>query len=461
MAQGGSDVPNWPVPEWSSRAVDVSRPVTFVAVVPCRIVDTRNAPGPYGGPIIPANTVRDFDLNSGSCSGIPAGVAAYSLNFTATQTQGFGDLRVWPTGASPPLVSTLNYVPNETVANAAIVPAAADGSISVVAAVSGTHLIIDINGYFTDRPDSNNRWIFSVGAASAPAFSAGNSAFQTNNCYGIRGVTSSGGDHSFGVVGWHTLNAQGEVGGVLSLQVGMGMPPYGPSGVRGEHLSSFGVLGISEAFLGVAGSNVTGGLEQTWGALACSDTVAVCGMGALSISGTKSFVEPHPTDPSRLIKYVSLEGPEAGTYFGGRGKFVRGVARIAVPESFRMVTAEENLSIQITPIGELATVAVVKIGLDEIVVKSSRNVEFFYTVNGLRRGYEDFTPIVEESFFMPRSAQARMPGSLSAEAKRKLVANGTYKEDGTVNLETARRLGWMEKWKKAGVATKAEQGGQE
>ena len=70
-------------------------------MVPCRIVDTRGAAGPYGGPILPANTVRDFDLDSGPCTEIPPGVDAYSLNFTVTQTQGPGDLRAWPTGSPP------------------------------------------------------------------------------------------------------------------------------------------------------------------------------------------------------------------------------------------------------------------------------------------------------------------------------------------------------------------------
>jgi hypothetical protein len=112
-----------------------------------------------------------------------------------------------------------------------------------------------------------------------------------------------------------------------------------------------------------------------------------------------------------------------------------------------MVTAEDGLRVQVTPIGELATVAVVRLGLDEIVIKGSRNVAFFYTVNGLRRGYEDFRPVVAEDFFVPRTAGYRMPGGLSAEAKRKLVANGTYNPDGTVNMDTAKRLGWTEKWK--------------
>ncbi|MFN2386618.1 MAG: hypothetical protein ABR576_10095 [Thermoanaerobaculia bacterium] len=459
-AQTGVRVDNWTVPQLGSKAVDITRPVTFVGMVPCRIADTRGPAGPYGGPILAANTQRDFDLDSGPCSQIPAGVDAYSLNFTATQTQGFGDLRVWPAGNAPPLVSTLNYVPNETVANAAIVPAGTNGAISVVAAVSGTHLIIDINGYFTDTPNVENWVDFRVQTAGGGAFEVRNLETAAAGSTGLIGITSSTGAGSYGVIGQNSNGPTNDNGGVR----GRGgpfftMPGYGQAGVRGENRDSFGVIGVTQGdtSLAVAGSNVNaGGAEEAWGGLACSNATAVCGGGNLSISGSKSFVEPHPTDASRVIKYVALEGPEAGTYFGGRSKFDRGIARISVPESFRMVTADEGLRVQVTPIGEMASVAVVKVGLDEIVVRGSRNVEFFYTVNGLRRGYEDFTPVVEEGFFMPRTAESRMPGALSAEAKRKLIANGTYNADGTVNLETAKRLGWTEKWKEASVPNDEE-----
>jgi hypothetical protein len=455
-AQIGAEVPNWGVPEWSGKATDVSRPVTFVAVTPCRIVDTRDPAGPYGGPALPPATTRNFDLNSGPCTGIPSEVAAYSLNITATQTQGFGDLRLWPTGATPPLVSTLNYVPNQTVANAAIVPADMNGSISIVAAVSGTHLIIDINGYFTDRPNPGAIWDFRAQRSNNPVLFVVNLEETASQSYGVWGYTSSTGFLSFGVLGTPGL-VSGEIGGVRGVAGAPAQPLYGPVGVRGESAVSFGVLGVSQTHFGVAGSNVGGaGVEETWGALACSATSAVCGMGTLNVTGTKSFVEPHPTDAAKVIEYVSLEGPEAGTYFRGRGKFTRGIARIPVPENFRMVTAGEGLSIQVTPIGEMATYAVVRIDLNEIVVKASRNVEFFYTVNGVRRGYENFEPIAEKSFFVPRLASSRMPASLSSEAKRKLIANGTYNADGTVNMQTAERLGWTEKWKSSGVAVEKD-----
>ena len=113
-----------------------------------------------------------------------------------------------------------------------------------------------------------------------------------------------------------------------------------------------------------------------------------------------------------------------------------------------MVTDAESLSIQVTPIGDMATVAVVRIGLDGIVVKGSRDVEFFYTVNGVRRAYNHWDPIPEnQRFFVPESSEAKLPKYLSEEERRRLIANGTYNPDGTVNMETAERLGWAKAWR--------------
>ena len=42
-----------------------SDPSTFNSVVPCRVVDTRGAPGPFGGPFFSANQTRTFVAPSG------------------------------------------------------------------------------------------------------------------------------------------------------------------------------------------------------------------------------------------------------------------------------------------------------------------------------------------------------------------------------------------------------------
>ena len=150
--------------------------------------------------------------------------------------------------------------------------------------------------------------------------------------------------------------------------------------------------------------------------------------------GRKYFVEPHPTDPSKEIRYVCLEGREAGTYFRGTGKIVNGFASIEVPEDFRMVTAERGLTVVATPVGGLAMLAAIHQGLDKIVIQGSSDVEFNYMVNGVRKAFENHEPISENRDFIPSSADdTRLVASLPAESVRRLKANGTLNGDGSIN----------------------------
>ncbi len=50
-----------------------------------------------------------------------------------------------------------------------------------------------------------------------------------------------------------------------------------------------------------------------------------------------------------------------------------------------------------------------------------------------------------------------MVEALSPEQKRRLIANGTYDPDGTVNTETARRLGWEKAWEDREKSTGEQQ----
>jgi YVTN family beta-propeller protein len=139
------------VANWSDGTVSViagaSAPaLQFIPVTPCRLADTRNPKGPFGGPRLNGGTSRDFAAPAGSC-GIPATAAAYSLNVTAVPSASLNYLTVWPTGQSQPTVSTLNSVDGRVKANAAIVPAGAGGAVSVFA-TGTTDVILDVNGYF-------------------------------------------------------------------------------------------------------------------------------------------------------------------------------------------------------------------------------------------------------------------------------------------------------------------------
>ncbi len=117
----------------------------FVPVTPCRVADTRNATGPFGGPEMAAGTIREFDVPQSSC-GIPSTAVAYSLNVTVVPNGSLGYLTIWPSGYAQPYVSTLNS-DGRVKANAAIVPAGNNGGVSVFV-TDLTQVILDIDGYF-------------------------------------------------------------------------------------------------------------------------------------------------------------------------------------------------------------------------------------------------------------------------------------------------------------------------
>jgi hypothetical protein len=465
-------VTNWKTPPLKMAATsDISGATPFIAVTPCRVVDTRNANGTYGGPSLPANGVRSFPIPGGPCSGIPA-AAAYSFNFTIANYHvgGGGFLTAYPTGSARPFVSTLNFGDGPPLANAAIVPASNSGSIDVYVSNS-THVIIDINGYYPDTRANLNggeqlSLIGTVGGSGlirAENLSTSTSIFTS----AIRGVAdgavanvagvfgeSSGSGANYGVKGVNDAGSL-ESAGVLGYSVGRtnydgSNGSFYRAGVRGEadpSSNGIGVLGVS-SYVGVGGdlTDSSTGDELAEGQLAVTGPWAVYAHGDIGATGTKSFLDPHPTDASKVIRYVSLEGPEAGTYFRGRGRFVNRQAIIDIPENFRMVTEEEGLTVHITPMGGIASVGVTSVSLQQIVAESTKDLEFSYVVYGVRKGYANFEPVVDGTTFVPRGPSAKMPAWLNASQKQRLIDNGTYNPDGTVNLKTALRLGWDKAW---------------
>lgn len=132
----------------------------FYPLTPCRVADTRSSQYPQGlgTPHLSGGVARDFPVLSSPC--VPAGgiAFAYSLNITAVPYPGPGSpmsyLEVLPTGSQPfTTVSTLNNPTGTIVANAAIVQAGVNDSITAVAS-DDTDLVIDINGYFGTIADN-------------------------------------------------------------------------------------------------------------------------------------------------------------------------------------------------------------------------------------------------------------------------------------------------------------------
>src|ERR1017187_9999067 len=122
--------------------------LAFYPLTPCRVADTRHPnAGGLGSPYLTGGQERSFPILNATACNIPSSAAAYSLNFTVVPHGPLGYLTVWPTGQSRPNVSTLNDIPGQNIANAAIVVAGASGEVSVYP-TNDTDLVIDINGYF-------------------------------------------------------------------------------------------------------------------------------------------------------------------------------------------------------------------------------------------------------------------------------------------------------------------------
>jgi hypothetical protein len=126
----------------------VPTPLVFYTVPPCRVVDTRNEAGPWGGPPLAAGAERVFTIMD-RCT-IPTSARSVSLNVAVTQADAPGNLSLYPAGISVPLVSAVNYVAGMTRSNNAIVPLSAAGALAVYCNQgSGTvHVILDVTGYF-------------------------------------------------------------------------------------------------------------------------------------------------------------------------------------------------------------------------------------------------------------------------------------------------------------------------
>jgi Bacterial Ig-like domain (group 3) len=129
--------------------------LSFVAMAPCRIADTRNPPGPFGSPAIVNMETRGFPILQSKC-GVPSTAVAYSLNVTVVPNGPLDYVTVWPAGLTRPLISLTNSFDGRVKANAAIVAAGTAGAINVFASTpTSTNIILDIDGYFVPSTSSS------------------------------------------------------------------------------------------------------------------------------------------------------------------------------------------------------------------------------------------------------------------------------------------------------------------
>jgi hypothetical protein len=85
--------------------------------------------------------------------GVPAsGVTSVVLNVTATEPSGPDSyLTLFPAGTAQPVASNLNFVAGETVANLVVVRVQ-NGKVSIFNNAGSTHVIADVQGWFSGGP---------------------------------------------------------------------------------------------------------------------------------------------------------------------------------------------------------------------------------------------------------------------------------------------------------------------
>lgn len=138
----------------SHAAIGSGQRAVFVAIAPCRPVDTRGGVGPRTSPLGAGEVFTQRVTGSvGDCSGIPADATAAALNVTAIRGTAQSFLTVYPAdAASVPKASSLNWGAGDPpTPNKVDVRLGSGGDIKMFNAAGSVHVAVDLVGYYIDH----------------------------------------------------------------------------------------------------------------------------------------------------------------------------------------------------------------------------------------------------------------------------------------------------------------------
>ena len=121
----------------------------FYTVAPCRVIDTRNANGAWGGPILSPSQIRTFTI-AGTC-GIPSNAKSVVVNVTSVTPGTLGNFDLFPGNAFPMGTTVVNFGAGQTRASGAMLLLSTDGAgtLGVMNVSAGsTHFLLDVTGYY-------------------------------------------------------------------------------------------------------------------------------------------------------------------------------------------------------------------------------------------------------------------------------------------------------------------------
>jgi hypothetical protein len=267
-------------------------------------------PALVGDPTQTGQISRIIPVPSSSC-GIPVS-AAYSLYLVVVPPSGgaVAFLSAWPDDQSWPGTATMNDPAGGIVGNAAIVPGGSDGGIQVFA-TNSTDLVIDINGYFLDRPAIRFRGPWSAATPYVADDVVTFSAFGTSPASSFLALAASQGvepdtDAAGSGLHWGVLAQAGATG------------PQGPQGPQG----ATGAAG-STGPQGASGPSGGAGIQGLLGPVG-----PVGPQGIIGLSGPAGAIGPTgPAGPP-----ISFQGLWSGamTYAIGNTVFLSGSSYISL-----------------------------------------------------------------------------------------------------------------------------------
>jgi hypothetical protein len=140
--------------------------------------------------------------------------------------------------------------------------------------------------------------------------------------------------------------------------------------------------------------------------------------GDLTVTGNKNFVQPHPTDSTKAIRYIAIEAGEALTLARGLAHTDGGIAKVDLPEDFSLVTSDKAPLTVLLTVESVPVLVFVKSKSKESItvelkgsdLRDYGDVEFAYQVTGVRDGFENQNPIVPlEDVALPKTATKEGP----------------------------------------------------
>jgi len=200
------------------------------------------------------------------------------------------------------------------------------------------------------------------------------------------------------------LDTDGNPTALLANTVGSGgsVQTYSPSGVVLTHMgpttSGHGLIqtqnttgNVIVRISSLSGGTGTIDVRNASG----TRTAGMDGLTGLVFGNTKSFIVDDPTDSDRMIKYTSLEGPEAAIYVRGTADLVSGQAYIGFPDHFTAMAVQSSTTVTLTPRSAssmgLAAVNVSSQGIEVAELGGGTNsYSFDYVAYAVRKGFEDY-----------------------------------------------------------------------